>query len=1013
MNIKNRGYEGDYEQLSRMFHTLMPFKVRDILLVSSLYDAFIIEEEGLISELIIGEYRHLLLSSPPRVTRVHSGERALSKLRENQYDLVITMSKNIGMDPYEFGRKIKEMHLTLPVILLAIDSDDVRLIEKKRDGKGIDRAFYWTGDPTLFLAIIKYVEDMRNAPFDTVNGNVRILIMLEDSIHYYSMFLPLIYTEIVRQTQRAISEDLNEMQRMLTRRARPKILLARTFEEGAALFKQYKEYVLGIITDVRFERRGKMDPNAGYEFSRLVRKESRFIPILMQSAEPEKREKSEAIGTYFLNKNSPNLQAEFQHFLLNHLGFGDFIFLRPKRKKRNTEHGIETPEEIHSETTVIARASNMQQFVQTLQKVPLESIQYHADRNDFSNWLFARCEFKPAMKLRPKKASDFTNLNEVRKYLLDVFNESRREKQLGAITDFSQQKFEFDSSFTRLTGDSLGGKGRGIAFMRSLLARYNLGKRHKNVNVIVPSTVVIGTLEFERFVSDNKLWKFVDRQDASDHEIARAFLHSKIHKELKKNLARLLQHFKSPLAVRSSTLLEDSQHHPFAGLYSTYMLPNNHTNDNIRLRQLCQAIKLVYASVFFEEPRRYIESTPSKIEEEKMAVIIQELVGNDYGGRFYPTFSGVAQSYNFYPVSHQTFEDGIASVAVGLGRIVSSGESALRFSPRYPEIIPEFSTPEQAFENSQRTLYVLDTSRKEFTLSEKDDSTLKRINIADIRSDGTLEYVASTYDRDDGMIRDGLSDDGPILITFAGILKYNVFPLAPLLHELLHIVKTGMGCPVEIEFAVNFDRNRSAPPTLVVLQIRPLAPSYEAREISLDENLRLEKVLLRSRKALGHGITDSIRDIVYIPPGKFDASKTVAIAEEVGMINEKLVSSDSSYILVGPGRWGTQDRWLGVPVRWSQISGVKVMVETALKGFNVEPSQGTHFFQNIVSKGIGYINTTFNSDDSYIDWEWLNNQNPHEEMKYVRHIRLPAPLIITIDGRSGCALIEKPPLPAH
>jgi len=1000
------------ELRSRMYHTLMPFKVREILIVSSLYDAFIIEEEGLISELVIGQYQHLLLSSPPHVTRVYSGEKALSKLKENHYDLVITMSKHIGMDPYDFGEKIKKLHPNLPVVLLATDTTDINLARKKDTGKGIDKVFFWTGDSALFLTIIKYVEDSINARYDTVNGNVRVLIMLEDSIHHYSMFLPIIYTEIVQQTRRSLSEDLNEMQRLLRRRARPKILLAQTFEEGMALYEQYKDYVLGIITDVNFKYKEKLDPEAGYKFVQQIKQDSKYLPILMQSSEPKNRAKADAIGAYFLDKNSPIIIQDFQHFLLNHLGFGDFIFLLPKHRKRNVKKRQNTTvEAVHIQTTEIAHASNMQEFEQTLQKVPLESIQFHSDRNDFSNWLMARGEFKPAMELRPLKASDFTDPNEVRKHLVGIFNESRREKQLGAITDFSQQNFEFDSSFTRIQGDSLGGKGRGIAFMRSLLTRYDLEKKYPDINITVPSTVVIGTLEFDRFISDNNLIEFANREDLSDNETAKAFLEGEICDELKGNLAKVLQHFKSPLAIRSSSLLEDSQSRPFAGIYSTYMLPNNHKNKAVRLSQLCQAIKLVYASVLFKESRAYLKSTSSKIEEEKMAVIIQEVVGNEYGGRVYPTFSGVAQSYNFYPVGHQTFEDGIVSVAAGLGKTVVGGEKVLRFSPSYPGIIPEFSSPELILENSQRELYVLDTSKSNFILSEKDDSTLMKPNIDDIKKDGTLEFISSTYDRNDRMIRDSISDEGPALITFSGVLKYDAFPLASLVKDILDIGKRGMGCPIEIEFAVNFDKENKKTPTFAILQLRPLVPSHEHCEIIWDENTNRENVFIHSDKALGNGVIKSIRNIVYVPPETFDSSKTIEIADEIGKMNETLSASSLPYILIGPGRWGTEDRWLGIPVKWSQISGVRVMVETALEDFNIKPSQGTHFFHNITSRGIGYINVPFKSKDFFIDWKWLDRQKTVNELKFVKHVQLSHPLKIKIDGRSGSALIVKPDLP--
>jgi len=1004
---RNR-YEADHEQLSKMFHSLMPFKVQEVLLVSSLYDAFVIEEEGRISELIIGEYRHLLLSSPPKVTRANSWYTAMSRLKENRFDMVITMSKNIGMDPYEFGKEIKKIHPDLPVILLATDSSDVRLIDQKQNKKGIDKAFFWTGDSTLFLAIIKYLEDRINAHDDTVNGHVRVIIMVEDSIRYYSMFLPIFYTEIVRQTRRTISEDLNEMQRLVTRRARPKILLVETYEEGLEYFTEYKDSVLGVVTDVRFPRDGKMDPSAGYKFSREIRKVSPFIPILMQSSEDANRQKAEAASTYFLHKNSPLLIEEFRHFLLNHLGFGDFIFLRPKKKRSGTKKAGNSLEAVHEETVEVARASNMKEFVDLLQKIPLESLQYHAERNHFSNWLFARCEFMLALEMRPRKFSDFKDPSEARDYLLEIFNESRRDKQQFAIADFSQQTYEFESSFTRLTGDSLGGKGRGIAFIRSLLARYNINKKYEGVNIIVPSTLVIGTLEFERFIFENKLLKFLEDKNPDDHEIAKVFLRSKINDELKGKLSKILRHFKTPLAIRSSGLLEDSHDFPFAGVYSTYMLPNNHSKKEIRLKQLCQAIKLVYASIFYREARAYIESTSSKLEEEKMAVIIQKLVGHDYGGRFYPNFSGVAQSTNFYPISHQSAEDGIASIAVGLGKTVVSGERVLRYSPPHPDIIPEFSSTELTLANSQTKLYVLDTSRTTFKLTGKEDATLKKLDISDIREDGSLDLVASTYNMNDGVIRDGLSKDGSPVVTFSGILKYDAFPLSSILQNLLGLGKQGMGCPVELEFAVDLHSGRKRLPTLAILQIRPLALSSERNEISLEETEGTNHVFIRSKKALGNGMMDFIRDIVYVVPDRFDSSKTVEIAEEVGELNAMLVKSSTQYLLIGPGRWGTQDRWLGVPVKWSQISGVKIMVETALKEFNIDPSQGTHFFQNIVARGIGYIYAALDEKGSFIDWSWLGEQEIRKELRFVRHIQLPSPITVQIDGRNGHAIVEKP-----
>ena len=978
-----------------MYHLLMPFKIREILLVSSLYDAFIIEEEGLISELVIGQYQHHLLSSPPRVTHVSSGKEALEKIESGRYDLVITMSKHIGLDPFDFGRKIKSKNPNLPVILLVTDAADINLIENRSDEEGIDRVFYWTGDPTLFLAIIKYVEDSVNVSSDTVNGNVRVLIIVEDSIRYYSMFLPIMYTQIVQQTRRSLSEDLNEMQRLLRRRMRPKILLAQTFEEGVELYERYKEYVLGVLADVEFKRGGRLDPNAGYDFIRYVRDKSRYVRVLMQSSDLKNKRKAEEIGAFFLYKKSPTLLKDFESFLLQELGFGDFIFRLPNKdfdpNKRSTE-----------QTTVIAKTSNMKEFEETLQKIPLESILYHAERNDFSNWLMARGEFKLAMKLRLKNPKEFADLKEVRRYLITVFNESRREKQMGVITDFSKQNFEFDSSFSRIRGDSLGGKGRGIAFIRSLISRYSLENKYPGVRITVPSTVVIGTLEFDRFISDNNLGEYLNKNDLSDEEISKVFLKAKICKELKEDLRRLLRFFRSPLAVRSSSLLEDSQSKPVAGIYLTYMLPNNSPDDAVRLEQLCQAIKLIYASVFFKEARSYISSNLSEFEEEKMAIVIQELVGMEHGEYFYPTFSGVAQTLNFYPVKPQTFEDGIASIAVGLGNTIVNGEKCIRFSPRYPRHLPDFSTFEQILENSQKELYVLDMSKKTFTLSINEDVTLKKIDVRDMKEDASMSLIASTYNVEDGIIGDGYYENEPLLITFAGILKYNMFPLPDIIQDILYIGQMGMGCPIQIEFAVNIMEDE--PSTFAVLQIRPLAQIYSEMEVTWDDSISKKDILILSNRSMGNGVF-YLQDIVYVIPDLFDSTRTVEIAEEIGRINDSL---SSPYLLIGPGRWGTRDRFLGIPVKWSQISEANIIVETSLEHFDVEPSQGAHFLHNVTSRGIGYIMVPYSIREGFVDWSWLNSQSPRISLKFVRHIHLEEPLVAKLDGRKGRAVILKP-----
>ena len=985
--------ENGFGHIVKAFHALMPFKVREILLVSSMYDAFIVEEEGLISELVIEEYRHLLLSSPPRVTQVTSGRQALSKVKNNNYDLVITMSKNIGTDPFEFGKKIKKECPDLPVIVLATDTADLHVCQEHVSEEGVDKSFFWYGDTSLFMAIVKYVEDKINVEFDTVNGNVQVIIVLEDSIRDYSMILPVVYSEIVQQAQRSISDDLNEMQRLLRRRARPKILLTDKYEEAIALYNKYKYYILGVISDVKLPKDGKIDPHAGHKFIQHVKKDNPYVPVMLQSTDTKNRKRAEELGAFFVHKSSPTLMQEFNEFMLKHLGFGDFVFIIPK----NTKHQEQIQE--------TARASNLKEFEKALQKIPLESIRFHANRNDFSNWLMARGEFKLAKKLRPQKVSDFTTLNEMRKYLVKVFNESRREKQLSVMTDFSQQKFEFDSSYTKIGGDSLGGKGRGIAFIRTMMSRYNFDENHPNVRITVPSTVAIGTDEFDKFISENNLTSFVNK-NTSDSKVAERFLKAKLSEELKQKLSIVLQHFKKPLAVRSSSLLEDSQNYPFAGMYSTYMLPNNHKNDKMRLDQLCQAIKLIYASVFFKDAKAYIDATSAKIEEEKMAVIIQEVIGDDHNGRFYPTFSGVAQSYNYYPVSYQKREEGIVSIAVGLGISVVGGGKVLRFSPYHPEVIPDLSTPAMVLQNTQQELYVLNTKKQPKKLSEKEVETLEKINVSEIIEDGTLDHIASTYDKNDEMIRDSLSKKGPHLITFAGILKYDVFPLSSILKEILSASQESMGSPVEIEFAVNFGPEGKKPPVFAIIQIRPLVISQEQANITWDEKeLKRKNTFLYSNQALGNGLIDSIKDIVYVSPDTFDSTKTVQIAGEIGKINSTLAGKQ--YLLIGPGRWGTQDPWLGMPVAWSDISNVKIMVETAFENFNIKPTQGTHFFQNITSRGIGYINVTLKQKESMIDWKWLKNQKIENQLKYVKHVKLKKPLTVKLDGKNGKALITR------
>jgi hypothetical protein len=968
--ILEMDYNGDYKPTFHDFYYLMKFRVTKILLVSSLYDAFILEEDGLLTKQISGEYQDLALSSPP--------QEALVELTEERYDLVITMTQLGDLDPFEFGRKAKEIRGGIPVVMLATDPGDIPMVQRPEDKEGIDRIFYWNGDSALFLAITKYVEDMINIGPDCEHGMVKAILVVEDSPKHYSIFLPIIYTEIMKQTQALIAEGLNEHEKWFRKKSRPKIILAENFDEGLELYNKYKKHLLGIITDIAFHRGGQTDKDAGFRF---IEKVDTDIPILIQSSDSGHRERARKMNIPFLDKHSETLVQDLTDFLKEHLGFGDFVFLTPEGKE-------------------VGRASDIKEFVETVQYVPLESLSYHASRNDFSTWLMARGEISLAMELRPNKVSDFKSDQEMREHLISSVKRSRQEKRLGVITDFSKEHFEFKETFTRLGGGSLGGKGRGLAFLAVLLNRSNIRNGFKNVRVRLPDTLVIGTDVFDTFMKENALYEIAN-SDLSEEEIERQFLNAAIPMEIRESLADYLSHVSHPLAVRSSSLLEDSQNQPFAGIYSTYMLPNNCEEEDLRLDQLCQAIKLVYASTFSKRAKAYIQTTLHKAEE-KMAVIIQKVVGQRFDSRFYPIYSGVGQSYNFYPVSPLKREDGIVTVALGLGKTVMDGGNALSFSPNHPNVIPGLTTPEEIFRNTQNYFYSLDINNTCFDLSEGEEATLSKLDISQAMDDGTLDYLASTYDLEDNRLRDTVDSKGPKVITFAGIRKYNMLPLTDIIRELLAVGEKGMGRPVEIEFAGTIGDDGI--PEFHVLQIRPLVTLRERKQVVIEDS-DVQNAIISTHKVLGNGILEGITDVVMIPPETFDSTKTLEMAKEVGEINKDL--EGTPYILIGPGRWGTCDRWLGIPVDWDMISWARTIVEVSLENFQIDPSHGTHFFHNITSLGIMYFTVPYGKDSAFINWKELENIPPIATKKYVRHLKLPFTLYVKVDGRSGSGVISK------
>jgi hypothetical protein len=780
------------------------------------------------------------------------------------------------------------------------------------------------------------------------------------------------------QTQALIAEGLNEHEKWFRKKARPKILLAETFDEGIELYNKYRKHLLGIITDITFHREGQVDKDAGFRFINEIDED---IPILMQSSDSAHRERAREMNIPFIDKHSETLAQDLTDFLKDYLGFGEFVFLTPDGKE-------------------VGRASDIKEFVETVQYVPLESLRYHASRNDFSTWLMARGEIALAMELRPNKVSDFKNDEEMKAHLIGSVMRSRQEKRIGIISDFAKENFEFRETFTRLGGGSLGGKGRGLAFLAVLLNRSSIRNRFPDFRVRLPDTLVIGTDVFDRFMKENALYEIAN-SDLSDDEISRYFINAAIPRDIKDSLAMYLSHVNHPLAVRSSSLLEDSQNQPFAGIYSTYMLPNNCEGDDLRLEQLCQAIKLVYASTYSKKAKAYIQTTLHKAEE-KMAVIIQKVVGQKFDSRFYPIYSGVGQSYNFYPVTPLKREEGIVSVALGLGKTVVDGGNALHFSPSYPSVIPGLTTPEEIFNNTQNYFYSLDLANTCFDLSEGEEATLNKLDISQAMEDETLDYLASTYDIQDNRLRDTVDSKGPKVITFAGILKYDKLPLKNIIRELLVVGEKGMGRPVEIEFAGTLGDDGK--PEFHVLQIRPLVTLRERKQVVI-EKAEMESAMICTEKALGNGILQGLKDIVLVSPKTFDSTKTLEIAREIGEINREL--DGTPYILIGPGRWGTRDRWLGIPVEWDMISWARTIVEVSLENFQVDPSHGTHFFHNITSLGIMYFTVPFGKESASIRWSELENIPANISKKFVTHMRLPFAVNVKVDGRSGAGIITK------
>ena len=974
----------------KKFQQLMKFKIREILLVSSFYDNYLFEEDGRLYEMIRKEYQNLNLSQAPEIIHVTTGHEAMEMLsKKNNFDLIITTLHIEDMHPTALARMIKSKRIKKPVILLAYDNKERKELMLNYDTSVFDRIFIWSGDYHLLIGIVKYIEDRMNVDSDTEKIGVQVIILVEDNVRFYSTYLPLIYTEIFKQSQRLISEGVNISHRYLRMRARPKILLCTTYEEAWRCFQKYKEYVLAIILDNNFKRRGKRDPEAGLKFAAAVKKRQKDIPILLQTSDETIAGKIDKLNASYLLKNSQRLLYDLRKFMMNHFGFGDFVFRMPDGKE-------------------VARASNLKELAAKLSKIPDESLLYHAEGNHFSKWLKARTEFWLAHQLRPQKISDFKSTEDLRTQLISAVNRYLGERLRGVISDFNKDSFDPHNSFARIGGGSLGGKARGLGFINSLIANYDVENFFKGVKISVPSAIILGTDVFDDFLSQNNLEIFALNED-NDLAVTQRFIDSEYFpEEIKKSLSDFLNIVKEPLAVRSSSLLEDSQFQPFAGVYETYMLTNNNPSKEKRLEELLLAVKSVYASTFHQKAKHYMKATSYRLEEEKMAVIIQRLVGKERNGKFYPNFAGVAKSYNFYPVPPQKPEDGIAQVALGLGKIVVEGGNTVRFCPRYPKHLLQFFSSKETVRNAQQNFFALDL--KEHLLPQPEqisDSNVKKYSLEEAEKDGALYAVGSTYSSENDAVYDGISREGMRVVTFAPILKHNIFPLPEILDLLLGMGTWGMGTSIEIEFAVNLDTDENHPKEFAMLQMRPLVISKEIEELSVDE-YKTDDLICRSDKVLGNGLTENIYDVVVVDIDKFDRSKSREIAAEVSALNSKLVESGKPYVLIGVGRWGSLDPWLGIPVTWDQIAGAAAIVEAGFKDFNVTPSQGSHFFQNLTSFKVGYFTVNQSIKVGFIDWDWLKKQPAAEELKFTKHILLKEPVSVKINGHKNEGVITKP-----
>ena len=967
------------------FQDLMQRRIYNVLLIASPYDAFMMEEDGRIEEQLYFEYTSLNLSSPPRVTQASSYEDAHDLLRSKSFDLIIAMPGNdIGLT-FREAKNIKSSYPDIPFIVLTPFSREVSRRLANEDFSGVDYVFSWLGNVDLLLAIIKLMEDKMNSDNDILEVGIQTILLVEDSVRFYSSVLPHLYKFLLKQSLIFSTEALNEHEQMLRMRGRPKVILARTYEEAMTLYNKYKNEILGVITDVSFSRDGEKDKHAGIRLAKEIKGIDPYVPIIMESSETENAVYAKEMGISFLDKNSKKFPVDLGRIITDNFGFGDFVI-------RNPETGEE-----------VMRITDLKEFQDNLFKIPDESLLYHASRNDISRWLYSRAMFPIAEIIQAHRFREISEAAEVKKFFFNLIVKYRRMKNKGVVAIFKKNRFDYYSNFARIGQGSLGGKGRGLAFIDSIIKKYPICDNFDGVTVSIPRTVVLCTDIFDQFMEENNLYP-IALSDAPDEEILRCFINAKLPSQLKDDFLALFEVIDKPLAIRSSSLLEDSHYQPFAGIYSTYMVPRLDNKEEM-LHLLGDAIKSVYASVFYADSKAYMTATSNLIDQEKMAIIIQEVAGAEHDGYYYPSFAGVGRSLNYYPINDEMPEDGVAEIAVGLGKYIVDGGLALRFSPRHPDKVLQTSTLDLALRDTQTQLYALDL--KDVGGFKVDDGfNIKKIRVQDAAKNGSLRYMVSTFDPYDQVIRDSEYGNGRRVVTFANVLQHKVFPLAEIVDFMLSEGEKEMRRPVEIEFAGCIDKHGETKGNVYWLQIRPIVDRKEM----LDEKIMHtsdSQLIMKTSSALGHGMMDGVTDVVYVKTQNFSSFNNPMVAREIEKLNKSYVEADKGYILIGPGRWGSSDPALGIPVKWAHISAARVIAETALPGYRIEPSQGTHFFQNLTSFGVGYF-TINDKNGDICDIEYLDSMPAVYESDHLRSVRFSRPLQIGINGKTGLGIIVKP-----